>query len=164
MVPTNDASVSGPERAIRAFSRDAEEVWVAELECGHRQHVRHDPPLVRRPWVLTAAGRSSKLGERLPCRYCLMGQLPPSARVYKTTDWFDEGTIPAGMLRSHRLAPNTWGRIVVAEGRLLYTIERSPEMGFVLSPTLQGIAEPEQPHRVEARGPVRFRVEFLRAP
>ena len=25
--------------------------WVAELECGHTQHVRHDPPWTNRPWV-----------------------------------------------------------------------------------------------------------------
>ncbi|HVT37151.1 MAG TPA: DUF3565 domain-containing protein [Nevskiaceae bacterium] len=26
---------------------------MAELECGHRQHVRHQPPGINRPWVTT---------------------------------------------------------------------------------------------------------------
>ena len=30
---------------------------MAELECGHNQHVRHDPPWECRPWVVTPEGR-----------------------------------------------------------------------------------------------------------
>ena len=40
------------------------------MECGHRQHVRHDPPLVSRPWVLTPAGREARLGAELDCKAC----------------------------------------------------------------------------------------------
>jgi hypothetical protein len=43
---------------------------VAELECGHTQHVRHDPPWVNRPWVTSAEGRAGMLGFRLDCRLC----------------------------------------------------------------------------------------------
>lgn len=153
-----------PERAIEGFERDDAGDWVALLACGHRQHVRHAPPLVTRDWVLSPEGRSQKIGALLPCRNCLMGVLPERASVYRTTAWFDEVSIPSGLLRSHRLAAGVWGRIVVEQGVLLYTIEREPELGFVLSPTLFGVVQPEQPHRVAARGPVRFRVEFLRLP
>lgn len=55
---------------ITAFRRDEEGHWVAELECGHRQHVRHDPPLVSREWVLTPAGRRSRIGAELNCKLC----------------------------------------------------------------------------------------------
>ena len=41
-----------------------------ELDCGHFQHVRHDPPLTTRHWVLTEAGRASRLGFELDCRRC----------------------------------------------------------------------------------------------
>src|SRR5689334_1037053 len=44
--------------------------WVAELECGHNQHVRHDPPYVERPWVVTEHGRRSRLGHELNCVRC----------------------------------------------------------------------------------------------
>jgi hypothetical protein len=43
---------------------------VAELECGHGQHVRHNPPWQVRPWVQTEAGRREKLGTSLDCLLC----------------------------------------------------------------------------------------------
>ena len=62
--------MSRPPRRIVGFHQDAERHWVAELECGHTQHVRHEPPLVSRPWVLTEAGRTRHLGTTLACRLC----------------------------------------------------------------------------------------------
>ena len=35
-----------PEQEIIGYHLDEEDHWVAELECEHNQHVRHDPPLV----------------------------------------------------------------------------------------------------------------------
>jgi hypothetical protein len=58
------------ERRIVGFHLDEEGDWVAELECGHGQHVRHNPPWQLRPWVTTDAGRSSWLGRSLDCRKC----------------------------------------------------------------------------------------------
>ncbi|WP_240359638.1 DUF3565 domain-containing protein [Pyxidicoccus trucidator] len=55
---------------ITGFHRDQEEHWVADLECGHRQHMRHDPPWVVRPWILTEEGRRSRLGVELDCKRC----------------------------------------------------------------------------------------------
>lgn len=57
-------------RRIRGFHRDAEGHWVADLACGHGRHVRHDPPLSERPWVLTAEGRQARLGTELDCVRC----------------------------------------------------------------------------------------------
>lgn len=62
------------ERAIVGFRTDDEGHWVALLDCGHRQHVRHDPPLVERPWVLTEEGRASRLGVLLDCVRCDRGE------------------------------------------------------------------------------------------
>jgi hypothetical protein len=58
------------ERLIVGFHQDQEGDWVAELECGHNQHVRHDPPWQERAWVLSSEGRASRLGTGLPCRLC----------------------------------------------------------------------------------------------
>lgn len=58
------------QRAIIGFHTDAHGDWVAELECGHNQHVRHHPPFILRPWVVTAEGRQAKLGARLECVLC----------------------------------------------------------------------------------------------
>jgi hypothetical protein len=53
------------QQAIVGFHLDEENHWVAELACGHGQHVRHDPPWQNRPWVLTEQGRREKLGAML---------------------------------------------------------------------------------------------------
>ena len=58
------------QRAITGFHRDDEGDWVAELECGHTQHVRHDPPWQVRPWVLEPEGRAGRLGSMLSCALC----------------------------------------------------------------------------------------------
>jgi hypothetical protein len=58
------------QRAIVSFEQDEELHWRAVLACGHRQHVRHLPPLVSRPWVLTEEGRKSMVGRRLDCIQC----------------------------------------------------------------------------------------------
>jgi len=58
------------ERLIVGFHQEQEGDWVAELECGHNQHVRHDPPWQERAWVLSSEGRGSRLGTRLMCRLC----------------------------------------------------------------------------------------------
>ncbi len=58
------------KRRITGFYEDIEGYFVAMLECGHEQHVRHKPPLVERPWVLTDAGRQSRIGFELDCPEC----------------------------------------------------------------------------------------------
>ena len=55
---------------IIGFHQDEQGDWVADLACGHGQHVRHQPPLTSRPWVLTEAGRNGRLGEHLNCLKC----------------------------------------------------------------------------------------------
>lgn len=55
---------------IIAFHQDEEHHWVADLACGHTQHVRHDPPWQSRSWVETEEGRAAKLGHLLDCRKC----------------------------------------------------------------------------------------------
>lgn len=52
------------------FVQDEWGDWVACLACGHRQHVRHQPPWRNRPWVVTAAGRAETLGQTLNCKFC----------------------------------------------------------------------------------------------
>jgi hypothetical protein len=58
------------QKRIVGFHQDEEEHWVAELECGHRQHVRHQPPWINRPWVVTPEGRARVLGRVLECKTC----------------------------------------------------------------------------------------------
>ena len=58
------------KQQITGFDKDDEDHWRAILACGHRQHVRHDPPMTTRAWVLSAEGRDSHLGLELDCKRC----------------------------------------------------------------------------------------------
>jgi hypothetical protein len=58
------------KQPIVGYHRDEEGHWVAELGCGHGQHVRHDPPWQVREWVTTPEGRASRLGVELECVRC----------------------------------------------------------------------------------------------
>ncbi|KAB7628474.1 DUF3565 domain-containing protein [Alkalilimnicola sp. S0819] len=58
------------KRKILGFHKDDEGHWVADLECGHQQHVRHRPPWINRPWVVSEAGRQRQIGKTLNCKLC----------------------------------------------------------------------------------------------
>ncbi len=58
------------KREITDFHKDSQEHWVADLECGHAQHMRHDPPWMEREWVLTKEGRDTRIGTELNCVRC----------------------------------------------------------------------------------------------
>ena len=62
------------KKRIVGYHQDEIGDWVAELECHHNQHVRHNPPLVSRPWVLTMAGRREFIGVALNCKKCAEGE------------------------------------------------------------------------------------------
>lgn len=59
-----------PQKIV-GFHQDELGDWVADLACGHTQHVRHNPPFESRPWVETEAGRAQFIGHELTCKICL---------------------------------------------------------------------------------------------
>jgi hypothetical protein len=71
MTSTRSKDLMALERRISGYHLDEHGDWVAELECGHTQHVRHDPPWINRPWVVTPEGRAAQLGKTLACKKCL---------------------------------------------------------------------------------------------
>ncbi len=151
------------DRAMVGFITDADGHWIALLDCGHRQHVRHDPPLVERPWVTTDDGRRGRLGQRLDCGRCDAFELPDHFVAYKQTADFTDATVPVALRKNHATKPGVWARIVVGDGRLRYRVD-ALDRTFELAPGIVGIVLPEVPHHVEPIGPVRFHVEFLHAP
>lgn len=68
------------KQPIIGFHKDKLGDWVAELACGHYQHVRHDPPWQNRPWVETLNGRKNMLGYTLNCKKCIV-QAPPDVQA-----------------------------------------------------------------------------------
>jgi len=58
------------QQKIISYHLDEAGDWVAELACGHNQHVRHNPPFFNRPWVQSESGRQAKIGMELNCVKC----------------------------------------------------------------------------------------------
>jgi hypothetical protein len=58
------------KQPIVGVHQDDEGQWVADLACGHSQHVRHEPPWQVREWVVTEVGRAGFLGVMLECVLC----------------------------------------------------------------------------------------------
>jgi hypothetical protein len=71
--------LQGKLRKIVGFHLDEKLDWLAELECGHQQHVRHNPPWTDRHWVTTFEGRRGHIGQELNCLAC-----PPVEAVRRT--------------------------------------------------------------------------------
>lgn len=151
------------QRPIIGFHLDAAGDWVAELDCGHGQHVRHTPPFMERPWVTSAAGRQGRLGQMLDCVRCDAAELPEHFVAYKQTDEFSETSLPAGLRRGHTTRAGVWAKIHVRAGRLRYCVD---DRGTVqeLAAGEAGIVVPQVVHHLELLGPVRVQVEFYRDP
>ncbi len=150
------------QRPITGYHQDEKGDWVAELSCGHGQHIRHNPPFTLRPWGQTPEGRASKLGMELDCVRCDRLELPETFVAYRRTPVFDEETIPAGLQRDHSTKPGVWGVIRVLSGRLRYCLDGLDGREWLLDADHAGTIPPQVLHHVAADGPVQFFVEFHR--
>ena len=151
------------KRAVTGFRLDGVGDWVADLDCGHGQHVRHRPPFVNRPWVVSDVGREAMLGTELDCVRCDRMEWPEGLAAYRRTPDFDETTIPAGLKSEHATKRGVWARIHVVSGALRYRVGAPVRRSFHVEPNSRAVIVPEVRHRVEPVGPVRFFVEFWRA-
>ncbi|MGH8176993.1 MAG: DUF3565 domain-containing protein, partial [Steroidobacter sp.] len=58
------------QRRIVDYAMDPGGERIAILDCGHPQHIRHNPPFINRAWTLTQEGRNGMLGQSLNCVRC----------------------------------------------------------------------------------------------
>ncbi len=91
-----------------------------------------------------------------------MKTLPKNVTAYKKTPDFDELNVPSGLLNAHQTKEGVWGKIVILEGQLQYTINEPEIEIIVLTENSYGVVEPEIFHDVKPLGKVRFYVEFYR--
>jgi tellurite resistance-related uncharacterized protein len=147
------------DTTIVGFHQDADGDWVADLACGHAQHVRHQPPWQRRAWVTSPEGRATRLGIAIDCPPCDRIRIPPDAREEARTTTFTETTLPAALRAAHRTRAGTWARIVVEEGQAEY---HARGRVLLLSAGEAGIVEPEVPHHLVPLGAVKLHLEFYR--
>ena len=92
-----------------------------------------------------------------------MTSLPDRAEHVRTTDVFDDRTVPPGLLRAHRVAAGTWGRLVVHGGSVRLVFEDGSEV-HDLEEGDSAVIPPQRPHHVELGPGGRFAVEFHRPP
>ncbi len=156
------SNIDEVERKIVGYHLDEEGEWVAELECLHGYHVRHIPPLVSRPWVLTPEGRAGKLGAELNCLRCDQLEWPEGLVSDRKSREFSEKDVLPGLLKAHATPSGVWAKIHVMKGRLLYRVEIGSGKEFLLAPKRPGVIAPEMLHCVRIVEPVTFFLEFFR--
>jgi tellurite resistance-related uncharacterized protein len=72
--------------------------------------------------------------------------------------------VPAGLLRSHRLADGTWGQLVVLHGRLGFRAATDPPTEIELQASDTHAIPPGMVHEVQLLGPVEFAIDFYATP
>ena len=90
------------------------------------------------------------------------GQLPEGLELQRVTDEFDIDSVPAGLLRAHRLAAGVWGLLSVTHGTLTVVWEDRPDAPVELHEGDALVIEPEVRHHVEPGPDARFTVAFHR--
>lgn len=91
--------------------------------------------------------------------------LPAGTEYVRTTPMFDNESVPAGLLRDHRIASGVWGRLVVEDGSLRLVFAAVDGLAGdeqLVDADHPGIIPPDRPHQVVFDGPVSFAVEFHR--
>lgn len=89
-------------------------------------------------------------------------ELPPGVELVRTTETFDNVTVPGGLLRAHRVAVGTWGRLVVRTGTLVFVFEDDSTNPIRIGPGQATVIPPGRAHHVEFCEPASFAVEFYR--
>jgi len=87
--------------------------------------------------------------------------LPEGVEWVRTTPEFTASTVPAGLLRAHRVAPGAWGVLRVLEGTVTF-VEEESGVAHPLTAGESVVIPPEVPHHVEPGPDARFVVEFHR--
>ena len=152
------------KRSIVEFRLGEDGDWVAVLACGHARHVRHEPPLSDRTWVLEEGSRSAMLGETLDCGPCDRAEMPGGLALVKTTPEWDELSMPSGLRRAHRVPKGRWGRLVVRNGILRFGARTEPAIDVIVAAGESQAIPPDVEHAVDATEPVRFVLEFWEIP
>ncbi|MPY91718.1 MAG: DUF1971 domain-containing protein [Acidimicrobiia bacterium] len=88
--------------------------------------------------------------------------IPSGATLRRTTDELTAETVPAGLLRGHRVAEGVWGLLRVRAGSVRFVLEDGPSEGVLLAAGDEQVIEPGLPHHVEPAPDARFVVEFYR--
>ena len=152
-----------PSRRICAYAHDEDGHWVAILDCGHRQHLRDEPPFSARPWVHDEGARAARIGAPLPCLRCQRWEAPSALRLRRATREFAEGDVPSAILRAHSTAEGVWARVLGRGGQVVIIAEARgdrPETTVALAEGDALLIPPAWPHRAAPGPGGRFLIEL----
>lgn len=90
--------------------------------------------------------------------------LPPGLEHVRTTDVFDNITVPSGLLRSHRVAHGVWGRLLVHSGTIVFVVDDEADHPIAVRAGGTVAIPPGRQHHLELDEPATFAVEFHRLP
>jgi tellurite resistance-related uncharacterized protein len=90
--------------------------------------------------------------------------LPEGLEHVRTTEVFDNATVPAGLLRAHRVAEGVWGRLVVHTGTVTFVFDDDPDHAITARAGDRVAIPPTRRHHLEVDEPATFAVEFHRIP
>jgi tellurite resistance-related uncharacterized protein len=149
---------------MTSFERTDDGEWVVWLDCGHRRHVRHRPPLSSYPWIDDDAQRLAHVGQAIECERCGQREWPAGVEPYRTTPSFDASTVPAGLLAAHNTRAGVWGRLEVEAGTLALVFAAPLDERVELHAGEWAAIPPTLEHHVELADGARFHVVFCRRP
>ena len=76
-------------------------------------------------------------------------ELPDGLEHVRTTDIFDNATVPAGLLRAHRVADSLWGRLVVHAGTVTFVFDDQPDEPITVTAGEAVAIPPARQHHLE---------------
>ena len=91
-------------------------------------------------------------------------QLPDGLEHVRTTDVLDNTTVPAGLLRAHRVSDGVWGNLVVHTGTVAFVFDDEPDHRFIARAGDTVAIPPSRQHHLELDEPATFVIEFHRIP
>ena len=152
------------QRKIAAFREDDKGDFIAELDCGHGQHMRHKPPMTFRPWVLTEEGRAARVGADCECVLCDRAEMPRGYEEHRRTNVFDAASVPRALLREHRTKLGVWGKLLVHEGQLDFVALEPERRVTKLGAGDEHVIVSGLAHEVALHDGARFTVSFYGPP
>ena len=149
-------------RTIVGFRQDDAGDWIAELACLHRQHIRHQPPFLERPWVMDASERAARIGSDWDCPLCDRAEPPEGLRVARGRRVLSmPSPCPPDSVRTHRVGAGTWGRLRVLDGSVGFLMDTDPPITRRMIVGDEQHIPPGVAHQLSVDGPLRLTVEFL---
>lgn len=89
-------------------------------------------------------------------------ELPDGLEHARTTDVFDNDSVPAGLLHAHRVADGVWGRLVVHTGAVTFVFDDDPDQPITVAAGGSVAIPPGRQHHLELGAPATFAIEFHR--